>query len=113
MISPKRTAEIIRLSRRIVLHLLRDQYNACHDILRAFEKQTEVPEGEPVAIAELPLDLRYINMLESVGYVYIEDFEGIDIDELLNIRPHFGPSAVCALKAALGGYTEGAIQSGF
>jgi len=59
----------------------------------------------PIAIAELDISLRWVNMIEGAGYIYIDELEGVDLRKLLKI-PNFGAAGLHAIETALGKLQE-------
>lgn len=74
--------EADRLGARLALHLRKGDFEVCRHILESAEEATESQDG-PTAIAELNLDLRYVNLLEKEGFIYVSDLDGVDIMNLL------------------------------
>ena len=75
--------EADQLGARLALHLRKNEFVVCHHILDSKEEQCKVAEPyHAPAIAELDLDLRYINMLEKAGFIYAADLDHIDIHKL-------------------------------
>lgn len=69
--------------RRIAIHLRKGQFAACHNIIKELKQSCRDRKKDvPTAIAELPIDLRWVNMLEEAGYIYIDDLDGVDLDQL-------------------------------
>ena len=101
--------EAERAGARIAIHLRRNEFGVCREIIRALETQHDLAQSDgvddPTPIAEVRgLDLRYVNALEKAGYIYLEDLDGVDLEELIRSGPrrisHFGTKAVTALKRA-------------
>ncbi len=75
--------EADRVGRRLALHLRKNDFAICQKILKSMENQFRVAEPyRTTAIAELDLELRYINMLENGGFVLISDMDHINVDNL-------------------------------
>lgn len=74
---------------RISIHLRRNEFAACHEILGELENRQD-PEEDCTEFTSIPVaevlghELRYVNKLESAGYVYMEDLEGVDLQDLAN-----------------------------
>lgn len=86
------------VGRRIALHLRKNNFMACHDILVTEEQQLSSPE-QITAIAELPIPLGCVNFLEGAGYIYLADLVGVDVTEL-EIK-ELGPISKNIIKKAL------------
>lgn len=73
------------LCRRLGIHLRKNNFEACRDILDQEEKDMALDVrglNRPEALAELDLDLRTVNLLERAGYLYLEDMRGISVFRL-------------------------------
>lgn len=100
--------EAERIGRKISIHLRRNEFTVCHEILRSLGEQHNLAQSDvdgPTPIAEVrQLELRYVNSLEKAGYIYLEDLDGVDLDDLICPGPlrisHFSAKAVAALKGA-------------
>ena len=90
--------EAEQLGRRIAIHLRRNDFEGCRNIINNKERQrkelAESPAEQPTALAEIGLDLRWVNMLEEMGCVYIRDLEGLDLRPFLYTIPNIGDKAV-------------------
>jgi len=73
-----------RVLAKLEIHLERNQFEACRLLLDQAEKEESGSSSlPPLTIAELDLDLRFVNMLESEGgYIYLSEIEHVDIDAL-------------------------------
>lgn len=93
--------EASTLSRQMELHLRRNEFDTCEELLVSARKNTmqRLRTCGKTAIAELHLDLRYVNRLEKEGYIYVEDLTGVDVTKL-HIK-HFGISGKLAVQSAL------------
>ena len=84
---------------RIALHLRKNHFSACHDIISTVEREMS-EEEQPVAIAEMGMALQWVNILEGLGYMYVRDLDGIDFKQLLEVDG-LGPRAVREIKGAI------------
>jgi DNA-directed RNA polymerase alpha subunit len=79
------------LSRRLEVHLLRDQFSACHAILETEEAEhiakSQNDNGENLAIVNIPgINLRAVNVLERRGWIYVSDLPlELTMEELMSI----------------------------
>lgn len=91
------------LSRRLELHLRRNEFEACHNILNEIE--AEIESTPPEGIAELPLDLRWVNALETLNYIKISDLDMFqtdsDWDSLRESIAYIGPAGVAEVRTAI------------
>lgn len=70
-----------RIGRRLALHLRKNHFEGCHNILDQLEK--DLLDVKPLtAVAELRISLRLINLLESNGYIYLKDMEHTNVFQL-------------------------------
>lgn len=80
------TAEVELALSRMLVHLQRDEFEPCHDILDGLEAEWKVRgrvDGEALnCIASLNLGMREINLLEDAGFLYVTDMDGIDLERL-------------------------------
>lgn len=79
-------SEAEQIGTRIAIHLRRNEFAVCHQILSDLEgEQTEREAYEFDAEDEIPIaevlghELRYVNALEKAGYIYIDDLDGVDL----------------------------------
>ena len=86
--------EAERVGRRLGIHLRRNEFAACLEIvlsLRDKQMAREFKDAGPkdrIPIAELlGSELRYINKLEEAGYIYIEDLDDVDLMDLTRPGP--------------------------
>ena len=100
--------EAERLGRRLAIHLRRNEFECCRDIINNKERQREIlaetPTEQPTALAEIGIDLRWVNMLEEMGCVYIKDLEGLDLKPFLYTIPSIGDKAVEEILAKVQPY---------
>lgn len=76
--------EADRLGARLALHLRKNEFQVCHHILDSKEVEMKAASHDRVtAIAELNLNLRYVNMLERAGFIYVTDLDHVDIRRLV------------------------------
>lgn len=72
------------IGRRIALHLRRNHWEGCHNILD-YEEQKLLSAEPVVAIAELKIPLRMVNLLESHEYIYLTDMLDTNVFQLEKI----------------------------
>lgn len=79
--------EAERLGRKIALHLRKQEFGACHEILDFAEQEHGDGFHDAMIenIAETNLPLRLINKLEEAKYAKIADFRDVTDKELLAI----------------------------
>ena len=86
--------EATTLARRLELHLRKNNFVVCGEILDEAENEynQQCAEGikEVTAIAELKISLDTITHLEKKGYVYIRQLDGIDVKRLHKKIMHLG-----------------------
>lgn len=70
------------LSRRLEIHLMKNNFEVCRNLLEEAEKKGKEGEGVIVNIAELDVSLRVINILEKAGYSLLQEIEDIDVETL-------------------------------
>jgi hypothetical protein len=96
--------EAERAGARIAIHLRRNEFAACHEILDHLKSEQTKREFNKAADDRIPIaevlggELRCINMLEAAGYIYIEDLDDVDLMEDLTqpgplYLPWFGKKA--------------------
>ena len=86
------------LEKRIELHLRKNNFGACREIVDTVEKEyfDEVQQDksggrEITTLAELRgITLQVVNSLEERGYLYLQDLEGIDVENLYKEIPQVG-----------------------
>lgn len=86
------------------LHLRRNNFEACRDILNNLEEEQLANRSRiPTAIAELSIELRYVNALEKAGYIYIDDLEGVSLHNLRSrgLLPQIGAGTVSEITKVL------------
>ncbi len=79
------TDEIELALSRMLVHLHKDEFDACHDILDGLEAESEVKEVDRHSlncIASLDLDMKEINLLEAGGFIYVSDMDEVDLESL-------------------------------
>ncbi len=102
-------AEAERFGRRIAIHLRRNEFEKCYDILRFMESQAEKREEDNgrIPLAEVfGQGIRHVNLLEAEGYSYADDLDGIDPESFstpgnLNYIKWFGKQGVKEVEEAL------------
>ena len=86
--------EATTLARRLELHLRKNNFVVCGEILdeaeNEYNQQCEDGVKEVTAIAELKIKLSTIAHLEKKGYVYIRQLDGIDVKKLWKSIKHLG-----------------------
>ena len=86
--------EATTLARRLELHLRKNNFVVCGEILdeaeNEYNQQCEDRFREVTAIAELKISLTTIAHLEKKGYVYIRQLDGIDVKRLHKEIKHLG-----------------------
>lgn len=94
-------AELV--SRRLELHLRRNQFEVCREILAIAEK--EIESTCPVNIAELDMDLRWVNALDKLGYIKISDLDMFQVpsdwDSLRESVFCLGPAGIGDIRRAV------------
>lgn len=77
--------EAERLGRRMALHLRKNQFTLCREILEFAEQEHGDSLRDTLIenIAETGLDLKLINRLESEGYLKIADLGDVTDEDLL------------------------------
>lgn len=86
--------EAEQLGRRLAIHLRRNDFKGCQEIINSEERQREILDEKPTAIAEIGINLRWVNMLEEMGCIYIKDLEGLDLKHFLRTVPDIGDKAI-------------------
>lgn len=104
--------EAEQVAARLSIHLRRNEFAACHEILNSLREQQmrhefrESSPDDPIPVAEvLGHEMKYVNMLEKVGYVYIDDLDGVVLADLADkssplYLPWFGKKGASLLEAA-------------
>ena len=86
--------EALTLVRRLELHLRKNNFVVCREILgeaeNEYNQQCEEGAKEVTAIAELKISLATIAHLEKKGYVYLRQLDGIDVRRLWKSIKHLG-----------------------
>lgn len=91
------------LARRLELHLRKNNFVVCQNILEGAENKYDLRgTGEITTIAELRISLRTVTLLEKKGYLYLKQFDEVDILGLYKEINHLGEED-CRL---LGGAVE-------
>ncbi len=90
---------------RISIHLQKGNFEACEVIisnLRRREESGVEVEGR-LAIAQLNIAYRLLNTLEDMGYIYVDELEGIEKGEwdFIERYPQIGPVSVSSLRYAI------------
>ena len=88
-----------RAGGEISVHLRKNLFSICRDILDQLEAKQREGIGVPVYLAETGMDLRVITILEKAGYVQISDMDGVDVD-MLDLR-NLGPVIKESIKNCL------------
>ena len=90
--------EAEQLGRRIAIHLRRNDFASCRDIINNKEHQRKVlaegPTETPKALAEIGISLRWVNAMEEMGCIYIKDLEGLDLKSFLFSIPNIAEKGV-------------------
>ena len=90
-----------RIGTRIAIHLTKGNFGACHKLLDHYEKECDSGPPEVIEyIAELPMDPRWINALDKVGYIYIHELTEEVLSNISEID-NAGPKAEAQIRAAL------------
>ena len=90
------------LSRRLQIHLQRNNFTLCHHIINKAEAEQDNDDGIIIALAEIEeLDQNLISILDKAGYIYLEDLVGVTHEKLLGI-PSIGHKRFKALKYHVG-----------
>lgn len=89
--------EAENIGRRLALHLRKNNFDACHDILNGTETVMKESKGS-LAIAELPLELRTVNLLEKAGYLYVEDMRSVDFKRLVEEVTNMGKLTAAVIE---------------
>ena len=84
---------------RLSLHLRKNQFEACHNILYGLE--AEITSRCPVNIAELNLNLRWVNALEKLEYIKISDLDDVNWESLRMSIVCLGPAGTAEIKLAV------------
>lgn len=98
-------SEADEIGRRLSIHLRKNNFEACHDVLDTVKKEKATKYNGRVALAETELSLRWVNFLEKSGYLYVDQLQGLsdkDIDKLCRKMRNMGPKAAMAIKIVLG-----------
>ena len=85
------------LARKMAIELRRNNFVACHDILKYAQEAQMTEPKPPVALAEIGIDLRWLNKLEGGGYIYLSDLDGVDLDDFIEIA-YMSHKAVAHIK---------------
>jgi len=104
------TPEAEHVGRRIAIEFTKGHYAACHNILDYAEEEAKKPPPDafnsPIAaIEELDLAQRWINALDSEGYVFIHELTEEVLNRVRYMR-NMGPAAGLAVRAAIAEYTK-------
>ncbi len=98
--------EARKIALQVLFQLQQDNYEACINIIQEAEAKALDKPGaqqesreELECVSNLPIDGRWLGMLEREGYFYIRDLEGVDIDKL-NIS-NLGAKGKQQIKQAL------------
>ncbi len=83
-------AEVI--GRRLALHLRKNHFEGCRDILN-YEERKLSETGPSTTIAELRIPLMLINILENNGYVYLSDMAYTNVFQLCRDLPRVRASS--------------------
>jgi len=86
------------------LHLRKNNFEACRNILSNLEEEQLADVGRvPTAIAELSIELRYVNALEKAGYIHIDDLEGVSLHKLRSrgLLPQIGVGTIDEINRVL------------
>lgn len=90
---------------RLELHLRKNNFVVCKEILEEAEKEYAVQcvEGakEVTAIAELKISLGTITLLEKKGYIHLEQLDGVDITQLYKKIDHLSKERALLLYNAV------------
>ncbi len=114
--------EADQLGRRLSIHLRKNNFEACRDVLDEVEKERAKKRARPLAflgcsqrsrlaLAETRLDMRWVNLLEEQNIMYVDQLRGKNIDKLCHRIRNMGPRAVTAIKIALNAVKEDELCS--
>ncbi len=101
------TVEVELALSRMLVHLQRNEFEACRDVLDGLEAESKTRGVDREAlncIASLDLDMREINMLEAGGFIYVTDMDGVDLYSL-NL-PNMGALERRRIRIAIEGARE-------
>ena len=105
-----------QLGRKLGIHLRRNEFGVCREIIDAveqeFRQRPRRPDADGVAIAESGLDLRLVNLLEKEGYLYVGQLQGVDLDGLRQRCSQLGSVGVRAIRGMIQRVRTGEEQRG-
>ena len=86
---------------RLSIHLRRNEFEACHNILDDLETAWKLDTKGIVYIAELSIGVRLVNFLEKVGYIKVSDLDDVNWESLRKEVPWLGPAGVAEVRFAV------------
>lgn len=90
------------LSKRIELHLRRNQFAICKGIIEGVEKEYRRGNSTKItAIAELDIAIGAVTLLEKKGYIHIKQFDDVDIVKVCSAIRHIGHEEALRVSKAV------------